>query len=94
MREIRVGQVVQSTCGRDAGNFFLALEILEDQTVLVVDGKVHKLEKPKRKNPKHLRALTAVSEIMDHINYKDRQSQNALLRKELQRLGYSNAREG
>ena len=37
--------------------------------------------------------MPAVSGDMDKINYKDLQSQNAFIRKELEKLGYSNIRE-
>lgn len=93
MREVRIGQVVRSICGRDGGKFFLVLS-LQGDVALIADGKVHKIEKPKRKKLKHLQLMPAVSENMNRINYKDLQSQNAFLRKELKALGYSNTREG
>lgn len=93
MKEVRIGQVVQSICGRDAGKFFLVLA-LQGGFALIADGKVHKIEKPKRKKLKHLQLIPASSENMNRINYNDLQSQNAFLRKELQKLGYSNTREG
>lgn len=48
-RDITVGQVVKSRAGRDAGNVFLVLEIVDDKHVLIVDGDKRPLEKPKRK---------------------------------------------
>lgn len=93
MKEIRIGQVVESTCGRDAGKFFIVIALEEKDFVLIADGKVHKIQKPKHKNKKHLRKMPAVSENMSLIDYNDLQSQNAFLRKELKRLGYSNKRE-
>ncbi|MDO4721189.1 MAG: KOW domain-containing RNA-binding protein [Peptostreptococcaceae bacterium] len=94
MKNVRIGQVVQSISGRDAGYFFLVLAVEEKGFVRIADGKLHKIRKPKRKNIKHLRLLPLVSENIDQINWKDLQSQDAFLRKELKRLGYSNTREG
>ena len=52
--KLETGQVVLSTCGRDVGKLQMVLEILDDSYVLVVDGKQRKIEKPKKKNIKHL----------------------------------------
>lgn len=54
--EITVGQVVKALAGRDKGRFFLVLDI-DKGYALIADGKTRLLEKPKRKNIKHL-ALT------------------------------------
>ncbi|WP_138160065.1 KOW domain-containing protein [Peptoniphilus catoniae] len=51
---IKVGQVVKSKAGRDAGTVFLVKEILDKSYVAIVDGKVRKLSKPKKKKLKHL----------------------------------------
>ena len=50
------GRVVQSVQGRDKGGFFLILENAGDGIVLIADGARHKLEHPKKKKTKHLRA--------------------------------------
>ena len=42
-----------STSGRDKGNLFLVLET-DDNFVYLVDGRVRRYEKPKRKNRRHL----------------------------------------
>ena len=51
-----VGRVVCSKSGRDKG-YFLVVVMEEDGFLYVCDGKERPLERPKRKNPKHL-ALT------------------------------------
>ncbi len=48
-----VGNVVISKSGRDKGVFFVVVEICEG-FVYLADGKLRKLEKPKKKNQKHL----------------------------------------
>lgn len=53
MAEIQVGSVVASRAGRDKERF-MAVVGIENGYVLLCDGKERPLEKPKRKNPKHV----------------------------------------
>ena len=48
-----VGQIVCSKNGRDKGYFLVTVKE-EDSFVFVCDGKERPLERPKRKNVKHL----------------------------------------
>ena len=50
------GRVVESVQGRDRGCFFLVLENAGEDLVWIADGDRHKLDHPKRKKRKHLRA--------------------------------------
>lgn len=52
--DITVGQVVKSRAGRDKGNIFLVLSVVDDKHVLIVDGSKRKLASPKKKQVKHL----------------------------------------
>lgn len=65
--EIAKGQVVKSRAGRDKGRIFLVLEIIDDENLLVVDGDLRKLDKPKKKKIKHLIVYNTVA---DGLNYK------------------------
>jgi len=91
--KIQIGQVVKSISGRDQNRYFIIVSIVDDENVLISDGKLRKIQNPKLKKLKHLKLMSAVSENMNKINYKDLQSQNAFIRKELEKLGYSNKRE-
>ncbi|MBE3576768.1 MAG: KOW domain-containing RNA-binding protein [Limnochordales bacterium] len=51
---IAVGQVVTSRAGRDAGRTYLVVGVRPDGRVLVADGRIRPLERPKVKNPRHL----------------------------------------
>ena len=51
--DIRVGDIVLSTQGRDKGNYFLVVEA-NDGFVFLVDGGMRKLARPKKKNVKHV----------------------------------------
>ena len=59
------GSVVVSKAGRDKG-YLLAVVGIEEDFVLVADGKERPLERPKRKNPKHL-AKTAMTVSLENI---------------------------
>ena len=56
------GRVVESIQGRDKGNFFLVLEAAEG-IVRIADGRRHRLENPKKKKTKHLRAKPVLLDL-------------------------------
>ena len=58
------GYVVRSLCGRDRKRVFLIVGADPEGTgrVLVADGKLHTLEKPKKKNLAHLAVLAAAGD--------------------------------
>lgn len=62
--EVRPGQLVTSSQGRDAGRYYLVVKSLDDKSVLVTDGEFHRVEKPKRKNLKHIKVWPMVSQEM------------------------------
>lgn len=66
---IEVGQVVKSKAGRDIGEIFLVYEVLDDNYVLIVDGKTRKLNKPKKKKIKHLMVYKDIVNLkVDNLN--------------------------
>ena len=50
-----LSHVALSLCGRDAGSYFIITEIADRDHVMIADGKVRRVEKPKKKKLKHLR---------------------------------------
>ncbi|MDE6967521.1 MAG: KOW domain-containing RNA-binding protein [Clostridia bacterium] len=52
---IKVGSVVLSTAGHDSGDYFVVIEVENDEYVKICDGRLRTLEKPKRKKIKHLK---------------------------------------
>lgn len=50
------GRVVLVTQGHDTGSICAVLQVVDEKTVLLVDGRTRTLHKPKRKNILHLRA--------------------------------------
>ena len=61
-----VGDVVQSIKGRDRYRVFLVTEIDESDKVspvVIADGRLHKLDDKKHKNPRHLRIISEHDKI-------------------------------
>jgi ribosomal protein L14E/L6E/L27E len=82
--EIAIGQVVKSRSGRDKGKIFLVLDIVDSEHLLVVDGELRKLDKPKKKKIKH---LIVYNTVVDGLNYKLKNKlkiNNAYIRKLLE----------
>ncbi|MDR0314903.1 MAG: KOW domain-containing RNA-binding protein [Oscillospiraceae bacterium] len=56
--ELEIGSVVFSKAGHDKGLFMAVVEI-QDEYVLVCDGRQRPVDRPKRKNPIHLMKTNA-----------------------------------
>ncbi|MEA5015165.1 MAG: KOW domain-containing RNA-binding protein [Candidatus Limiplasma sp.] len=56
-----VGRLAVSTQGRDQGRWMVVVGSLDQEHALVADGGLRKLEKPKKKRLKHLRATPYVA---------------------------------
>lgn len=54
LNEFTLGQVVQSTQGRDAGRDFVVVGIIDQSYVLIADGALRRIDWPKKKKVKHL----------------------------------------
>ncbi len=75
---LQKGQVVKSTAGHDKGEL-LVIAGFEQNRVLVCNGKSKGLEKPKRKNLRHI-------EITDTVLDGDSMATNRKIRKTLNKL--------
>ena len=75
-----VGRVVISNAGRDK-TMFMVVGIETANYLLVCDGKERPVERPKRKNPKHLRLTKLYLEA-------HQLETNRALRKALKAIGY------
>lgn len=66
--DIKKGQIVSSIAGRDKGHCFIVIET-EPNFVYLVDGKLRKVEVPKRKRVKHIEyAGELKKELSEKIN--------------------------
>ena len=64
-----IGMIVKSEAGRDKGTFHVAVGA-DDRCVYICDGKERKLEKPKRKNVKHISPTDIRIELSEMTNRK------------------------
>lgn len=72
--DIRPGSLVVSTAGHDKGDLLLVVR-LDESAVWVCDGRQRPLEKPKKKNPKHLKPTSlTVSEEETQFNRRLRKA--------------------
>lgn len=57
--EFGIGMIVRSTAGHDKGELMLVVGF-QGNMALICDGRQRPLERPKKKNPKHLKATSFV----------------------------------
>lgn len=80
-KDISIAQIVKSKSGRDKGRLFIVYDILDDNYLLLVDGDVRRLAKPKKKKIKHLSVYNEVIEpLKEKILIKEKFN-NAYIRK-------------
>lgn len=53
-KQIGIGTVVLSVCGRDKGRYFIVCKKPDNDYVYIADGALRKLSKPKKKKIKHV----------------------------------------
>ena len=85
------GRVVESTQGRDKGHCFLILENAAEGFVMIADGLHHKLENPKKKKTKHLRAKPLLLNLKA-LRPEGGALQDSDLRRALEANGYAEER--
>lgn len=84
----QIADLVVSLSGRDKNRIFMVVEVIDQNYVLIADGMLRKLEKPKKKKVKHLgksqfmlneRLLLKLSEGKKITNAELRKSIRALM---------------
>lgn len=56
-----IGQVVQILQGREAGQYAIVINIVDDRFVLLADGEKRKYDSPKKKNFNHIISMNFIS---------------------------------
>ena len=80
--DINISDVVQSTAGRDAGNWFYVIKE-EPMFLYLANGKDRTLDKPKRKKRKHIqKVLRSETRVADKLRLGDKVL-NSELRRDL-----------
>lgn len=86
-KDIMVGQYVRSKAGRDKDRIFVVTEVVDEKYVHIADGDLRRIEKPKKKKIRHLAVLAQVSETLKEKLSGDGKINNALVRREIEKLG-------
>lgn len=96
MQEIDItpGQVVYSKAGRDRYRYFVVLEILENDYVLISDGETRPIERPKRKKLKHLTVHNMVASDIKNKIESNSKIMNSDIRDSLKSMGLVNQLKG
>ncbi|WP_027700865.1 hypothetical protein [Clostridioides mangenotii] len=84
--DLSVGQVVKVSSGRDKGRLFFIVKIVDDEYVLIADGKKRKLVKPKLKKVKHLKKYNFINNEVKRKIISDQEITDCFLRAELTKL--------
>ncbi|AFS79243.1 hypothetical protein Curi_c22400 [Gottschalkia acidurici 9a] len=80
--DINLGQIVKSKAGRDKDKIFTVIDIVDEDYILIVDGKYRKLDNPKKKKIKH---LMVYKNVLGDLKEKIARNEinNSYIRKEL-----------
>lgn len=78
-----MGRIAVSKAGRDKGIRYAVIGTNDDGTLMLCDGKAHKVAKPKRKKPKHLQFEAGWIENINEILSAKGGTADAALRRAL-----------
>ena len=81
-----IGRLVYSQSGRDAGKAFVVIRTDEKGFLFLADGDIRKVEKPKSKNPKHIKVTHYTLEEVREKLLKGEQPENHFLRTNIKQL--------
>ncbi len=84
--DISKSDIVVSLAGRDQGKLFYVIDV-EDNYVLIADGKGRKLEDPKRKKLKHVRRVSRTETRVAAKLLQGDKVLNSELRRDLAAIG-------
>ncbi|NMA66691.1 MAG: RNA-binding protein [Clostridiaceae bacterium] len=94
-----IGRFAWSKAGRDQGNLFIIIDIVDDNHVLIADGIIRKLNNPKKKKIKHLKITNKFDEeisqtVLMKRKLSDVDLQKAVLRYKEELNGNNDERGG
>ncbi|CCJ33288.1 MULTISPECIES: KOW domain-containing RNA-binding protein [Caloramator] len=87
MEGIALGQIVHSRAGRDKGRYFIVVGIVDENYVLIADGDLRKIERPKKKKIKHLVFHDWIAKDIQEAFQLNKKIKDSDLRKALQSMG-------
>ena len=84
--ELSAGDIVYSKAGRDKDKIFIVLEVLDNEYVLIADGILRGVQKPKKKKIKHLKKTNIKAELVKRKFAKREEVTNTDLKRLLAEL--------
>lgn len=87
LADLDIGQIVKSKAGRDKGRAFVVFGKIDAKHVSIVDGSLRRVDRPKKKQIKHLAKTNLISNEIRAAILNNEKISNAFIRKELERLG-------
>lgn len=85
MKQMQRGAIVKNKAGRDGDSHFIVLRI-DGNFAYIVDGEGRTIQKPKKKNLRHLHPTGEITQISINERSKDIENENAKIRKEIRRI--------
>jgi large subunit ribosomal protein L14e len=83
--EAVIGRYVWSKAGRDKNKLFIILDVLDEDYVLIADGDLRPVDRPKKKKLKHLSVTGKAAEEISYAVTNRKRLTNADLMKAVQR---------
>ncbi|MCX7773491.1 MAG: KOW domain-containing RNA-binding protein [Clostridia bacterium] len=80
-----IGRYVWSNAGRDKDQLFIIVDIADDNHVLLADGDLRRVDRPKKKKLKHLKVTNKVAEEISQAVLARKRLTDSDLRKAVQR---------
>jgi len=90
--EIEKSHIVRSIAGRDKGRMFIVLDA-QDEFLLLTDGKIRRVETPKRKKRKHTQFISVLTSPLQEKIMQGDKVFNSEIRKTLSRFAAAAASE-
>ncbi len=90
--EIEKSHIVRSVAGRDKGRVFVVLDA-EEEFLILADGKLRRVETPKRKKRKHTQLISVRTSPLQQKILQGEKVFNSEIRKTLSRFADKTASE-
>jgi len=81
-----IGRVAYSKAGRDKGRLFIVVGVIDEDFVLISDGDLRPVERPKKKRIKHLKYTDLVAGNIADILKSGKMPLNADIRKAINEM--------
>lgn len=81
-----VGRVVISKQGRDKDRYFVVLQVVNENYVMIADGDLRKTENPKMKNIKHIQFTNMIADELADALRRGEIPADHVVRKTLKRI--------